>query len=117
MKLKTIIIILLIAAATYIGYKWYVSKKEDKKDIDPADKKNETEKVDLPEGYLEAKETIEQYFRDAKKDEHRIEIQYGRNKNEIAIFDRNEYTIIGVVKVASKEAFDLLNNEYHFCED
>ena len=38
MKLKTIIIILLIAAATYIGYKWYVSKKEDKDHSENSDK-------------------------------------------------------------------------------
>ena len=38
MKLKTILIILLIAAAAFIGYKWYTSKKEDKDHSENSDK-------------------------------------------------------------------------------
>lgn len=118
MKPKTIIIIILIIAiAAFVGYKWYASKKEDKGNEEPKHPKEPNNKEELPEGYLEAKEVIGQHLKDAAKNGQRIEIQYGRNKNEIAIFDKSEYSIIDIIKVATNEAFNLLNDEYHFQED
>lgn len=113
MKKETIYIIVAFIIAAVISF-FCVRKLRYEEPKHPEEPNN---KEELPEGYLEAKEVIEQHLKDADKDGHRIEIQYGRNKNEIAIFDKSEYSIIDIIKVATNEAFNLLNDEYHFQED
>ena len=119
MKLKTIIIILLIAAAAYVGYKWYTSKKEDKEYEGLKCPEEPSNKEELPKEYLEAKESIEKIIAGAAKDNYILNMYPGSPgefcfeywENYIGYNDEPVKDFIIVCK--NKDAYNKLQEEYN----